>query len=46
MNEVKGLVSITIPFYNSERFLSEAIESVLAQTYTDWELSPCGRWVG
>lgn len=39
MNEVKGLVSITIPFYNSERFLSEAIESVLAQTYTHWELS-------
>jgi glycosyltransferase involved in cell wall biosynthesis len=38
MNEVKGLVSITIPFYNRERFLPEAIESVLGQSYTHWEL--------
>ena len=38
MNEVKGLVSVTIPFHNAERFLTETIESVLAQTYTSWEL--------
>jgi glycosyltransferase involved in cell wall biosynthesis len=38
MCDVKGLVSITIPFFNSDRFLAEAIESVLAQTYADWEL--------
>ena len=38
MQEVKGLVSVTVPFYNSERFLRETIESVLAQTYTHWEL--------
>jgi glycosyltransferase involved in cell wall biosynthesis len=38
MNSVAGLVSVVIPFYNAERFLAEAIESVLAQTYTDWEL--------
>lgn len=31
-------VSIVIPFLNSEHFLAEAIESVLAQTYTSWEL--------
>ena len=31
-------VSIIIPFYNTERFLEEAIESVLVQTYADWEL--------
>jgi glycosyltransferase involved in cell wall biosynthesis len=34
----KGLVSISIPFLNSERFLAEAVESVLAQTYNRWEL--------
>lgn len=29
--------SITIPTYKS-RYLKEAIESVVSQTYTDWEL--------
>ena len=32
------LVSAIIIFFNAERFLEEAIESVLAQTYSDWEL--------
>lgn len=32
------LVSVIIPFRNAERFLSETIESVLAQTCSDWEL--------
>lgn len=31
-------VSVIIPFFNRERFLGEAIESVLAQTYQNWEL--------
>lgn len=34
----EGLVSIIMPMYNSAPFLREAIESVLAQTYTNWEL--------
>jgi glycosyltransferase involved in cell wall biosynthesis len=34
----RGLVSATIPFLNSERFLQEAVESVIAQTYPHWEL--------
>ena len=38
MPEVRGLVSVTIPFYNRENFLSETVESVLAQTYSNWEL--------
>lgn len=31
-------VSIIMPAYNCQRFISQAIESVLAQTYDDWEL--------
>ncbi len=34
-------VSICIPTYNGERFVSEAIASVLGQTYTDFELLVC-----
>ncbi|HRS68168.1 MAG TPA: glycosyltransferase, partial [Paludibacteraceae bacterium] len=32
------LVSIITPAYNSSKFIEETIQSVLAQTYTDWEL--------
>lgn len=32
------LISIVLPFYNAARFLPETLESVFAQTFTDWEL--------
>src|SRR5690554_1034075 len=32
------IVSILMPLYNAEKWLSETIESVLAQVYTNWEL--------
>src|SRR5262249_53252835 len=35
------LVSICIPTYNSARYLPEAIESVLAQEFADYELVVC-----
>lgn len=33
-----GLISIMMPAYNAEKFVREAIESVLAQSYPHWEL--------
>lgn len=35
---MKPFVSIIMPSYNAERFIAESIDSVLAQTYQDWEL--------
>ncbi len=32
------LFSIICPFYNGEKYLAKAIESVLDQTYSNWEL--------
>lgn len=31
------LVSVVTPFYNTQKFLAECIESVLRQTYRNWE---------
>lgn len=38
MNPESDLISVTIPVFDGEAFLAEAIESVLAQTHTHWEL--------
>lgn len=34
----QNLVSIVMPAYNSSRFIASSIDSVLAQTYENWEL--------
>jgi len=38
MNDTVPLVSVIMPAYNSERFIEDAVCSVIAQTYTNWEL--------
>ena len=32
------LVSIIMPCHNTQNFIAESIESVLAQTYMNWEM--------
>ncbi|WP_143531441.1 glycosyltransferase family 2 protein, partial [Rodentibacter trehalosifermentans] len=33
-----GLISIIMPAYNAEKYISKAIKSVLSQSYENWEL--------
>lgn len=35
---IDGLVSIIMPSWNTGKFIAESIQSVLNQTYTNWEL--------
>ena len=32
------MISIIVPVYNAEKFISKTIKSVIIQTYRDWEL--------
>lgn len=38
INNQKPLVSVIMAAYNAERYIAEAIESILSQTYSNWEL--------
>ncbi|MHC0552933.1 glycosyltransferase family 2 protein [Salinicoccus sp. CNSTN-B1] len=38
MESHRPTVSVITPAYNAERFIRDAIHSVLDQTYTDWEM--------
>lgn len=35
---IKPLVSIIMPVYNGEKYIAQAIESCISQTYSNWEL--------
>ncbi|MDO6461755.1 glycosyltransferase family 2 protein [Granulosicoccaceae sp. 1_MG-2023] len=41
MDANKPLVSLGLPVYNGENFLAETLESLLAQTYTNFEIIIC-----
>ena len=32
------MISVIMPLYNNEKYIEEAVKSVINQTYTDWEL--------
>ena len=32
------MISIIVPVYNTEKYLDQCIQSILSQTYTDFEL--------
>lgn len=34
-------LSLAMPVYNAERFLADALDSIIAQEFTDWELLVC-----
>lgn len=38
MMEAQPLVSVIMPSYNAEKYISESIESVVHQTYANWQL--------
>ena len=37
MEESNALVSIVIPCYNQAHYMAETLDSVIAQTYENWE---------
>ncbi len=43
MGETEPKVSIIVPCYNQGQYLYDAVERVLAQTYSNWEIIVINR---
>lgn len=41
MKEIKGMVSVLIPCYNHEKFVADCLESILNQSYSNFEVIIC-----
>ena len=41
MNKKKNLVSIIVNCFNGEEYLRESLNTIVAQTYKNWELIFC-----
>ncbi len=41
MKEIKGMVSVLIPCYNHEKYIADCLNSILAQTYRQFEVIVC-----
>ena len=37
-NESTPAISVIIPMYNAEKYIGECLDSILAQTFTDFEV--------
>ena len=41
-NSMDEIISIIVPIYNAEKFLASCIDSILSQTFKNFELFPSG----
>lgn len=37
-NDLRGKISVIIPIHNAEKYIEKAVQSVVEQSYTNWEL--------
>ena len=38
MNNLHPIISIIVPVYNTEQYLAKCLDSIVAQTFTDFEV--------
>lgn len=40
-----GKISVIIPVHNAEKYIAKAVQSVMEQSYTNWELLLIEKWI-